>query len=207
MDNQNKIWLPMNSITEKIWYTNDEKKNMRILLGSLTSHPSAWTITKVENAQPFGLQKLTIYSNFFNEHTDYVNLETGEMYANYYDSPIEPENSNISSTLSSITSKLSTVTSYIKVGGSYKAFTLNVYNEISEDITEKYSSSEFKWKCFIDDVDWTDKVIWKEDNYNKIKLKFPNDMSQLGKIITISCSIIKDNIEVTSTSAKFDIIK
>lgn len=197
----------MNSITEKIWYTNDEKKNMRVLLGALTSHPSAWTITKIENAQPFGLQKLTIYSNFFNENTDYVNLETGEMYANYYDSPIEPEDPISSPALSSITSQLNTVTSYVKIGGSYKTLTLNIYNEISEDITEKYLSSEFKWKCFVGDKEWTDKVTWKEDAYNKIKLKFPNDMSQLGKIIIISCSVIKDNIEVASASAKFDIIK
>ena len=50
----------------------------------------AWTISKVENANELGIQMLTLYQDFFNEHTDYVNLETGEMYADYYDSDIAP---------------------------------------------------------------------------------------------------------------------
>ena len=89
-DNQDKIWLPMNSITEKFWYTSEDSKNMRVVVSALTEHPTVWTVTKVENSMPFGIQKLTIYTAFWNEHTDYVNLETGEMYANYFDSEIAP---------------------------------------------------------------------------------------------------------------------
>lgn len=60
-DNQDKIWLPMNSITEKFWYTSEDSKNMRVVVSALTEHPTVWTVTKVENSMPFGIQKLTIY--------------------------------------------------------------------------------------------------------------------------------------------------
>ena len=63
-DNQDKIWLPMNFITEKFWYTSEDSKNMRVVVSALTEHPTVWTVTKVENSMPFGIQKLTIYTAF-----------------------------------------------------------------------------------------------------------------------------------------------
>ena len=59
---------------------------------------------------PFGIQKLTIYTAFWNEHTDYVNLETGEMYANYFDSEIAPTDPSTPTTPpSSIIARISEV--------------------------------------------------------------------------------------------------
>ena len=89
-DNQTKLWFSMNSITEKFWYSDDNDKNMRLIVSAPIKEPVTWRITKCENAQPLGIQKLTLYQDRFNEHTDYVNLETGEMYANYFDSEIAP---------------------------------------------------------------------------------------------------------------------
>ena len=190
----------MNSITDKFWYTSEDSKNMRLLVSTLSDHPSAWTVTKCENVQPFGIQKLTIYSNFFNEHTDYVNLETGEMYADYFDSEIAPTDpSTPTPTPSSITAKISASTSTIKVGGSYKNLTVNLYNDSNEDITTKYSDATFTWTCSIDNEDWTEKVTWRDGTeFNQKKVKFLNNTSVIGKILSVKCEIIKDNLPIKS---------
>ena len=199
-DNQNKLILPMNSITEKFWYTDDDSKNMRVIVSALMKNPTVWKITKCESASPLGLQKLTLYTNFFNEHTDYVNLETGEMYANYFDSEIAPTDPDTPTTPpSSITARISASTSTIKVGGSYKNLTVNLFNDSNEDITTEYADATFTWTCFIDNEDWTDKVTWRAGTeYNQKKVKFPNDTSAIGKILSVKCEIVKDNLPIES---------
>lgn len=199
-DNQNKLILPMNSITEKFWYTDDDSKNMRVIVSALMENPTVWKITKCESASPLGLQKLTLYTNFFNEHTDYVNLETGEMYANYFDSEITPIDPSTPTTPpSSITAKISASTSTIKVGGSYKNLTVNLFNDSNEDITTEYTDATFTWTCSVDDEDWTDKVTWRVGTeYNQKKVKFPNDASVIGKILSVKCEVVKDNLPIES---------
>ena len=199
-DNQNKLILPMNSITEKFWYTDDDSKNMRVIVSALMENPTVWKITKCESASPLGLQKLTLYTNFFNEHTDYVNLETGEMYANYFDSEITPIDPSTPTTPpSSITARISASTSTIKVGGSYKNLTVNLFNDSNEDITTEYTDATFTWTCSVDDEDWTDKVTWRVGTeYNQKKVKFPNDSSVIGKILSVKCKIVKDDLSIES---------
>lgn len=199
-DNQNKLILPMNSITEKFWYTDDDSKNMRVIVSALMENPTVWKITKCESASSLGLQKLTLYTNFFNEHTDYVNLETGEMYANYFDSEIAPTDPSTPTTPpSSITARISASTSTIKVGGSYKNLTVNLFNDSNEDITTEYADAIFTWTCSIDNEDWTDKVTWRAGTeYNQKKVKFPNDSSVIGKILSVKCKIVKDDLSIES---------
>lgn len=197
-DNQNKLILPMNSITEKFWYTDDDSKNMRVIVSALMENPTVWKITKCESASPLGLQKLTLYTNFFNEHTDYVNFETGEMYANYFDSEIAPTDPS-TPTPSSITARISASTSTIKVGGSYKNLTVNLFNDSNEDITTEYADATFTWTCSVDNEGWTDKVTWRAGTeYNQKKAKFPNDTSTIGKILSVKCEIVKDNLSIES---------
>lgn len=199
-DNQNKLILPMNPITEKFWYTDDDSKNMRVIVSALMENPTVWKITKCESASPLGLQKLTLYTNFFNEHTDYVNLETGEMYANYFDSEIAPTDPSTPTTPpSSITAKISASTSTIKVGGSYKNLTVNLFNDSNEDITTEYSDATIRWTCFIDNEDWTDKVTWRAGTeYNQKKVKFPSNTSVIGKILSVMCEVVKENLPIES---------
>ena len=206
-DNQNKLILPMNSITEKFWYTDDDSKNMRVIVSALMENPTVWKITKCESASPLGLQKLTLYTNFFNEHTDYVNLETGEMYANYFDSEIAPTDpSTPTPTPSSITAKISASTSTIKVGGSYKNLTVNLFNDSNEDITTKYADATISWSCSIDNEDWTDKVTWRDSTeFNQKKLKFPSNTSVIGKILTVKCTIEKDDATIESESISLEL--
>lgn len=203
-ENQDKVWLPLNPITEKIWYTNESSKNMRVLVSSFTDNAIAWQISKVENAQPLGVQKLTLYQDFFDQHRDYIEKdENGNiigMWASYFDSEIAPTDPSTPSTRpSSITARISASTSTIKVGGSYKNLTVNLFNDSNEDITTEYADTTFTWACSIDNEDWTDKVTWRAGTeYNQKKVKFPNDNSVIGKILSVKCEIVKDGLPIES---------
>lgn len=211
MENQDKCWLPLNSITEKIWYTNDESKNMRVLVGAVTPHPIAWIISKVENAQPLGLQKITFYQSEFNPHTDYVNISTGEMFADYYDSNIEPTDPDVSSpTPETIYGQIAASNSTIKIGGSYKTLTLIIYDLDGNDATEQYKSAEIKWGCSVNDnsevIDLTDTVSWlNTTSFNKIKMKFSNNRDFLGKILTIYCVVFDEHKGYINVSSQFEL--
>lgn len=171
---------------------------MRILVSSYTKNPIAWQISKVENAQPLGIQKLTLYQDFFDQHRDYIEKDSEGniigLWADYFDSAITPTDPDIPSpTPSSIMVKITASTSTIKVGGSYKSLTVNLFNVSNEDITSEYSDAEFTWTCSIDDEDWTDKVIWRNcTEFNQMKVKFPPDDSVLGKMLSIKCTISKN---------------
>ena len=203
-ENQNKVWLPLNPITEKIWYTNESSKNMRVLVSSFTDNAIAWQISKVENAQPLGIQKLTLYQDFFDQHRDYIEKDSDGniigMWANYFDSEIAPTDPSTPTTPpSSITARISASTSTIKVGGSYKNLTVNLFNDSNEDITTEYADATFTWTCSIDYEDWTDKVTWRAGTeYNQKKVKFPNDTSTIGKILSVKCKIVKDDLPIES---------
>ena len=203
-ENQDKVWLPLNPITEKIWYTNESSKNMRVLVSSFTDNAIAWQISKVENAQPLGIQKLTLYQDFFDQHRDYIEKDSDGniigMWASYFDSEIAPTDPSTPTTPpSSIAVRISASTSTIKVGGSYKNLTVNLFNDSNEDITTEYADATFTWTCSIDDEDWTDKVTWRVGTeYNQKKIKFPNDTSVIGKILSVKCEIVKDNLPIES---------
>lgn len=203
-ENQDKVWLPLNPITEKIWYTNESSKNMRVLVSSFTDNAIAWQISKVENAQPLGVQKLTLYQDFFDQHRDYIEKDADGniigMWANYFDSEIAPTDPDTPTTPpSSITARISASTSTIKVGGSYKNLTVNLFNDSNEDITTEYADATFTWACSIDNEDWTDKVTWRVGTeYNQKKVKFSNDTSVIGKILSVKCEIVKDNLPIES---------
>ena len=203
-DNQNKIWLPLNKYTEKFWYTTNEDTTMRIVVSAPTEHPLIWACTKIENIQPVGIQKLTIYQTVWSDNRDYIEKdENGRiigMWASYFDSEIAPTDpSTPTPTPSSTTARISASTSTIKVGGSYKNLTVNLYNDSNEDITTEYSDATISWTCSIDNEDWTDKVTWRDGTeFNQKKLKFHDDTSVIGKILSVKCEIIKDNLPIES---------
>lgn len=212
-ENQDKVWLPLNPITEKIWYTNESSKNMRVLVSSFTDNAIAWQISKVENAQPLGVQKLTLYQDFFDQHRDYIEKdENGNiigMWASYFDSEIAPTDPSTPTTPpSSIIARISASTSTIKVGGSYKNLTANLFNDSNEDITIEYADVTFTWTCSINNEDWTDKVTWRDGTeFNQKKLKFPSDASTIGKILTVKCTIGKDDATIESEAISLELVE
>ena len=211
-ENQDKVWLPLNPITEKIWYTYESSKNMRVLVSSFTDNVIAWQISKVENAQPLGVQKLTLYQDFFDQHRDYIEKDSDGniigMWASYFDSEIAPTDPSIPITPpSSITARISASTSTIKVGGSYRNLTVNLFNDSNEDITTEYADATFTWTCSINNEDWTGNVTWRAGTeYNQKKVKFPNNDSVLGKTLSIKCTITQGTEKIESESLFLEFI-
>lgn len=170
---------------------------MRVIVGAPTSHPLAWRISKIENFSPVGLQKLTLYSHFFDPNRDYIEKdENGRiigMWADYWDYKTQPDNHEKSDDItlppSNIICKLSASTPELKIGGTYKLITAKIYDNSNEDITDSYSSIEPVWACSIDGEDFTDKVTWLKYKDYQMKLKFPNDKKYLTKILTVRCTV------------------
>ena len=176
---------------------------MRMVVSAKTKHPIVWKVTKVENLQPIGTQTITFYQNYWNSHTDFIEEENGTvvgMWADYFVANVPPTDPEIPDYAPSpISAKLSASTTFIKAGGSYKLLTVNMYDKSGEDVTSEYSDATFTWTCNVENNDWTDKVTWRKcTDFDQTKLKFPIDTSQLGKVLTISCTIKCGDIEIVS---------
>ena len=164
----------------------------------------------MERVNVRGRTKLTLYQKPFNSTTDYIEKDENGLiiglWANYFGSvtPTDPS----TPTPSSITAKISASTSTIKVGGSYKSLTVNLYNDSNEDITTEYSDATFTWSCSIDNEDWTDKVTWRDGTeFNQKKLKFPSNTAVIGKILTVKCTIGKDDATIESEAISLELVE
>lgn len=170
---------------------------MRLVVSAPTKNVLIWSVTKIENAQPIGLQKLTLYQASWNEHTDgYAYDEYGNYvpFADYYDSNIEPIKADSHSSIPlAVDYKIMSTTSTLKVGGSYKTLTLKATNSDGIEITENYSTEDFKWSCNVyndnhEMIDLTDMVLWSPGkNFNQKKIKFPDDRTYLNQILEVHC--------------------
>lgn len=192
-DDVSKLWLPINPITERLGYKHSNGQNQRVIVDILTAEPNTWKISKIERTKPIGIVKITLDQDQFNSHTDYVNFETGEMYADYYSSEVKPINID-NPIYADKNCKLTAVTDTIRVGGSYKLITANVFADDGRDITDLYLDkfSPECWTCYIDKTDMThdSHITWlpQADN-NKMKIKFADDSSYFNKVLTVKCNI------------------
>lgn len=200
-DNQNKIWLPLNKLTEKFWYTNSEDTTMRIVVSAPTEHPLIWACTKIENIQPIGIQKLTIYQTVWSDNRDYIEKdENGNiigMWASYFDSEIAPSDPDTPTpTPSPETNILASIicsASSIKVGGSYRTLNIKFINDSGEDITNDFDKATIEWNYIINGNNYS-KIIENVTSFNQRKIKMPDDYEQIGKILIISCIIFREDI-------------
>lgn len=206
-DNIEKIWAPLNSISERLSYLNGDGKNQRIAFGILTENPLVWQISKVEGTKPIGILKITLDQDTWDSNRDYVNFETGEMYADYYDSEVIPHKDMLDYTPTNNYAKISATTTAIKAGGSYKTLTVNICGDSGLDITEMYDEANFNWSCSIDGTDVTDSpvITWRNGSHiNQKKIKFAADRTYLDKSLQVQCIITKDT-EVLKAMANFEI--
>lgn len=207
--NQELLFIPTNEVSDTIYYVSEDNNNNQRLIVDIPNYsienwtPNTWVVSKVERVNVRGRTKLTLYQKPFNSNTDYIEKDengiiTG-LWANYFGGTAPTDPSTPTTPPSSITARISASTSTIKVGGSYKNLTVNLFNDSNEDITTEYADATFTWTCSIDDEDWTDKVTWRAGTeYNQKKVKFPNDASVIGKILSVKCEIIKDNLPIES---------
>lgn len=217
-ENQNKCWLPLNSITDKLWYVNDTTQNMRVIVGAFTEHPIAWKVSKCENSTYPGIQMLTLAQDIYDPHKDYIERDGNEkiigMWADYWDTTnepnIEPIDPSIPVMKPTIIGKIKASTPSIKVGGSYKTLTVQLFDSSDNDITDQFSDADFIWTCSVINKDKTavpfDGETWRKGTtFNQKKIKFPNDRSYLDKVLEIKCTIIHKDIGLEVTE-QFDLI-
>lgn len=210
LDNVDKAYLPLNTITENINYIDENSVNQRMIISAKTKHPLVWKLTKLENTKPLGLLQLTFSQTSLDQNNDYIEKDDNGniigMWADYFSSTEPTDPDTPSPTPSSIYGKIEASTSTIKVGGSYKNLTLKLYNAGGEDITGNYFSVDFKWTCSITDkdktTDLTELVFWHDGKeFNQRKIKFPDNRDYLGKVFDLKCVV--DGIE---TVERFELV-
>lgn len=207
--NQELLFIPTNEISDTIYYVSENNNNNQRLIVDIPNYsienwtPNTWVVSKVERVNVRGRTKLTLYQKPFNNNTDYIEKDengiiTG-LWANYFGGTAPTDPSTPITPQSSTTARISASTSTIKVGGSYKNLTVNLFNDSNEDITTEYADATFTWTCSIDNENWTDRVTWRAGTeYNQKKVRFPNDTSTIGKILSVKCEIIKDSLPIES---------
>lgn len=194
----------MNSITEKIFYTNGSNQNQRFIISANIPNPIAWQVSKVETMSSgvFGLQRLTFAQIEFNPATDYIDgaavnpdgtRDIYAMYADYNMSAVKPSDPGGSVPSSEMSCIIKSSTDEIKIGGSYKMLEARLYDVSGADVTDGCIDSigALSWTAEIDGNDITESplISWREtDTPNTVKIKFGDDRSCMGKTLVVKCS-------------------
>ena len=214
--NQELLFIPTNEISDTIYYVSEGDDNNQRLIVDIPNYsienwtPNTWVVSKVERVNVRGRTKLTLYQKPFNSNTDYIEKDengiiTG-LWANYFGGTTPSDPSTPTTPPSSITARISASTSTIKVGGSYKSLTVNLFDNSNEDVTTEYSDAEFIWTCSIGNKDWTEKVTWRNGTeFNQRKVKFPNDVSMIGKILHVQCAVKTGNIAIQPATIQLEL--
>lgn len=201
VEDQQKFCVPVNRDTEMIYY------NQRIVIDNkvVNREPRTWEVTKVNLVTNKGVIIVTLAQTMFDAHKDYIEKdENGNvigMWADFYESNIEPERPSIEPPLqvhSSIT--YSGTKPEIKSGGSYKKFTVRFFKDDDE-----IEFQEGSWSYSIDGEDASglltvlDNTLSSDVNENQIKIKFNKDDSYIGKVLVVSYTTIfgtKSSVEI-----------
>lgn len=184
-EDQQKVVLPINRDTEKIYY------DLRMIIDSgVLSEPRAWAVSKVNRISPNGITRLTFAQDKFDATRDYIEFdEAGNvigMWADYYTiSEPAKTDENDKTEIFDLTSeiKYSGTNSKIKVGGSYKKLTVEFYKK--EEKTEPIAG---KWTFAIDGQDASDVIttIQTAEDLYTVKVKAPTEPMYIGKILTVA---------------------
>lgn len=170
VDNITAAWLPTNDDTLTIGY------NQRFIISDPRRRPPlAWSTSKIEDTQPEGLTKLKLTQEPFDPIHDNAEL----MLANYYDSPIEPEEPEvIVPAPKPIVITYSGTQPTIKVGGSWKTFTPHFDGEnvaLKQWVVQDENGTNIE--------SMQDYTI--EHDGDKLKLKVARNYNLIGKVLTV----------------------
>ena len=189
VENQRICILPVNDRSTTLFY------DTRVVISIPMKEPLVWKISKVETNNPKGVIHFTFAQDRWNEHTDAFEYEHEDgkddfssiydparkvvgMYADYYESNIEPKDPEIH--LSNIYGEFTySGQPQVKIGGSYKKFTVTFYDKGNE-----ISLPSGNWKYEIDgnDASYLLSII----EFNEIvKVKFNGGDEWAGSILKI----------------------
>lgn len=188
-DEQGKFWLPWNNISSEI------KHDQRLFISMLQEEPYVYKVSKIKNTSPKGIITVTVEQDRFDSNKDYVNLDTGEMYADYYSSTVIPEEENVQEG-STNTLFIEAVSYNVRIGGS-KVVYAKILDINGNDVTNTYDGSQLEWSFKIKDDEFAeDNLIeideayrYKDGNQYKCKFKFNGDEDYIDKRITATVTI------------------
>lgn len=187
VENQEKCLLPMNDLSTTIFY------NQRIAVSADIKEPVVWRCTKVEQIANKGVSCFTFAQDIWNSEHDYIERdEDGKLvgiWCDYYrtklDKVPEPDPVVPISTMRAEI-KYSGKRPQLKVGGSYKKFSVLFYRD-----DEQLPETPGYWLCFMDGTNITSQLDIEDVSTNadltanQIRIKIPKDDSMIGKTITI----------------------
>ena len=194
-DEQGKFWLPWNSISSNVHH------DMRFFISMIQKEPYVYKVSKIKNTSPKGIVSVTVVQTEFNQHVDYVNVETGEMYANYYSSDIKPEDTILEENTLTKQFVIEPEAYNIRLGLGFvlKAKMFGKDNSAIQIINPE----EIVWKFKLNNVDITDNrnIIVDFDNSDNqsLRIKLLNDSRLVGKLIDVECQY-KEYIQTTQLS-------
>lgn len=179
-EDQQQFIIPLNRLTENVWY------NKRFLIDAkvIQNECRAWHVSKVNRLDLPGCAMITLAQDHFDPEKDYIEKDndgnTVGLWADYFNKPVTPEPYNPSPVQSTgvITC---TGTQEIKVGGSYKKFTINFYNEEGVPLPFKEGTWSFEINGeIIEPVISTSGIL-----ANQIKAKLPNNGLWINRIMIV----------------------
>lgn len=186
MEDQQKLILPSNNITNKIGY------NLRMILDATTDEietPRAWMVSKINRINPNGLVTLTLAQDEFNHEKDFVGYIDGEYVAiaDYYSSTVEPQvfDNDLEPPTTARAEFTYSSKAQVKVSGGYKTLTLNIYDDADTEVTSDYLPIDeyLTFKIGDDDISSLLDVIISD---NKVKIKFLGNSLYIGKVIDVT---------------------
>jgi hypothetical protein len=202
LDEQGKFWLPWNLISSEI------KHDMRFFISMLQEEPYVYKASKIKNTAPKGIIAITIEQDRFDQNKDYVNLDTGEMYADYYSSTIAPEEVDVTKEQMSDILSIEAKTYKVRINGGSKVVNAKILDLNGNDVTNKYNNEVLEWKFYIEDQELDNSFVKLDATYNsssdntyKHKFYFLGNEDFLNKKLTVKLSI--NNL---SASADLDIV-
>lgn len=183
-ENQKIIWLPTNNITKTIFY------DQRIAISVEREIPVVWSCTKVEETNVKGISRFTMKQDLYDEHKDFIEHdEEGNLvgiWCDYFYENLTPEDPNVPKPQKYANITFSGLKQELKIGGSYKKFTVNFFNGEEETPYEIGT-----WKFELDGQDASSLITIlthqdsKDVDENQIKVKFHGDDSYIGKTLLV----------------------
>lgn len=213
-EDQQKAILPMTRTTEHLFY------NQRMIIDNkVLTEPRTWLLSKVNRLSSNGLAMFTFAEDKFDQHKDYIELDNNGnvigMWADYYAygdaTPIEPKEPE--STLTSSIS-YSGIKPEVKIGGSYKKFTVT-FDEDGKEIP--YQGGDWSYGIkdgdIIKPINLADNIISvlthldsTDVNTNQIKVRFDGGDEYLNKVLVITHTVTIDGYSPITSSVLMNIV-
>lgn len=202
LDEQGKFWLPWNNISSEI------KHDQRLFISMLQEEPYAYKVSKIKNTSPKGIITVTVEQDRFDSNKDYVNLETGEMYADYYSSAVIPEEENTQEENTDILS-IEAISYNVRIGGS-KVVYVKILDKDGNDVTNTYDGSQLEWALKVKNDEFAENSLieideayrYKDGNQYKCKFKFNGNEDYINKrvVITAKLNNLSANADINITA-------